>query len=126
MYHLISNDNNLLVADRVKDGFNFFWILNRHRHWVRWCQAVQLERENYHYGGDLDEDGFDEDDLDEDDFDEGDLDEDDLDVDGFDDVFVCVLCFSFSCVFVCWNPEGIPDNCRRRGRRRQCKFFWQV
>ena len=20
----------------------------------------------------------------------------------------------------------IPDNCRRRGRRRQCKFFWQV
>ena len=21
---------------------------------------------------------------------------------------------------------GIPDNCRRRGRRRQCKFFWPV
>ena len=20
----------------------------------------------------------------------------------------------------------IPDNCRRRGRRRQCKFFWPV
>ena len=26
------------------------------------------------------------------------------------------------------NPlaKDIPDNCRRRGRRRQCKFFWQV
>ena len=23
-------------------------------------------------------------------------------------------------------PWPIPDNCRRRGRRRQCKFFWQV
>ena len=22
--------------------------------------------------------------------------------------------------------ESIPDNCRRRGRRRQCKFFWPV
>ena len=21
---------------------------------------------------------------------------------------------------------NIPDNCRRRGRRRQCKFFWPV
>ena len=37
---------------------------------MRRCQAVQLEKENYHYGGDLDE---------------GDLDED-----GLDDVFVCV------------------------------------
>ena len=78
VYHLISNDNNLLVADRVKDGFDFFWILNRHRHWVRRRQTVQLEKENFHYG-DLEEDGFDEDDLDEDDF---------------DDVFVCVRCFS--------------------------------
>ena len=57
---------------------------------MRRCQAVQLEKENYHYV-DLDEDAFNEDDLDEDDF---------------DDVFVCVLCFSFSSVFVCWNPEG--------------------
>ena len=55
----VSFDFNLLVADRVKDGFNFFWILNWHWHWVRRCQAVQLERENYHYG-DLDEDGFDD------------------------------------------------------------------
>ena len=23
-------------------------------------------------------------------------------------------------------PFLIPDNCRRRGRRRQCKFFWPV
>ena len=24
------------------------------------------------------------------------------------------------------SRHNIPDNCRRRGRRRQCKFFWQV
>ena len=24
------------------------------------------------------------------------------------------------------HGANIPDNCRRRGRRRQCKFFWQV
>ena len=34
--------------------------------------------------------------------------------------------------FCCSNPYIlvivliIPDNCRRRGRRRQCKFFWPV
>ena len=27
---------------------------------------------------------------------------------------------------VATEEPGIPDNCRRRGRRRQCKFFWQV
>ena len=56
---------------------------------MRRCQAVQLEKENYHYG-DLDEYDLDKDDLDEGDLDEDDLDEDDLDEDGFDDVFVCV------------------------------------
>ena len=35
--------------------------------------------------------------------------------------FLCVVV-----VVVCCWVQRIPDNCRRRGRRRQCKFFWQV
>ena len=50
----------------------------------------------------LPSDDNDDDDHDNDD-DDHDDDDDDLNEDDFDDVFVC---FSFSCVFVCWNPES--------------------
>ena len=31
-----------------------------------------------------------------------------------------------NCHRECVKAIFIPDNCRRRGRRRQCKFFWPV
>ena len=37
-----------------------------------------------------------------------------------------VLFFLASANFWEKHAKNIPDNCRRRGRRCQCKFFWQV
>ena len=40
--------------------------------------------------------------------------------------FSRILCFVSFNNFLQQKIGGIPDNCRRRGRRRQCKFFWPV
>ena len=45
-------------------------------------------------------------------------------------IVACVSRWGNAIYRMCLTPpppvQYIPDNCRRRGRRRQCKFFWPV